>query len=115
MDQSTKFTSHTMREAIGTSEEVKEAMKTLSKYGLAVWLPHIHAEDGSFLPLTDDLVQIEVEGDEPMTRKVKFVKRETLDPEKLKRRAVAWMWNENTDMAVVMTSCESITPDGPHD
>jgi len=105
-----------MREEIGTSE-VKEAMKTLSKHGLAVWLPHIHAEDGSFLPLTDDLVQIEVEGDEPMTRTVKFVKRDTLDPEKLKRRAVAWMWNENTNMSVVMTSCMGLTAedDGPHD
>ncbi|HBE19563.1 MAG TPA: hypothetical protein DDW51_18625 [Cyanobacteria bacterium UBA11367] len=114
MNQLTKFTPQAMREAIGTSE-VKEAMKTLSKYGLAVWLPHIHAEDGSFLPLTDDIVQIEVEGDEPMTRKVTFVKRNTLDPEKLKRRAVAWIWNDSMEMAVVATSCEDLTPDGPHD
>lgn len=114
MNQLTKFTPQAMREAIGTSE-VKEAMKTLSKYGLAVWLPHIHAEDGSFLPLADDIVQIEVEGDEPMTRKVTFVKRDTLDPEKLKQRAVAWIWNESMDMAVVATSCLDPTSDGPHD
>lgn len=114
MNQLTKFTSHAMRESIGTPE-VKDAMKTLSKYGLGVWLPHVHAEDGSFLPLTEDIVQVESEGDEPMTRKVKFVQRETLDPEKLNQRAVAWMWNENTAMSVVMTSCLGLSPDGPHD
>jgi len=104
MKELIKITPRAMREAINTSE-VKEAMKTLSKYGLAVWLPHMHAEDGSLVPLPDDMVSIEVDGNEALTRKVTFIKRDTLDSETLKQTAVAWIWNDSMNAAVVATSC----------
>ncbi len=104
MENSTKITPREMRAAIDTPE-VQEAMKTLSKYGLAVWLPHMHAEDGSLVRLGDGMVSIEVEGDEPLTRKVNFVERDSLDYEDLKQTAVAWIWNNSMNAAVVATSC----------
>lgn len=104
MEDSRKITPRTMRESINTPE-VKEAMKTLSKYGLAVWLPHMHSKDGSLVPLADGMVSIEVEGDETLTRKVSFVERDTLELEILKQTAVAWIWNDSMNAAVVATSC----------
>jgi hypothetical protein len=89
MENSIKITPQEMRAAVNTPE-VQEAMKVLSKYGLAVWLPHMHAEDG---------------GDEPLTRKVNFVERDSLDYEDLKQTAVAWVWNDSMNAAVVATSC----------
>jgi hypothetical protein len=104
MQDSKKLTPRMMREAIHTPA-VQEALKTLSKYGLGVWLPHMHAEDGHLVPLPNEMVSIEVEGEEPATRQVTFVKRDTLDSSILNQTAVAWIWNESLNVAVVATSC----------
>lgn len=39
--------------------EVQEMIRRLSEYGLAVALPHMHREDGSFRPLPQDHVVFE--------------------------------------------------------
>ena len=39
--------------------EVQEMVKRLSEHGLAVALPHMHGEDGSFKPLPQDQVVFE--------------------------------------------------------
>jgi hypothetical protein len=105
MEKSKEFTPRMMRDAI-SHPEVEEAMKTLSKYGLGVWLPHMHSsDDGHLVSLPDDMVAIEVEGENPDKRTVTFVKRNRFPLEDLKQTAVAWIWNSDKDAAVVATSC----------
>ena len=41
------------------SPEVQNLIKQLSRYGLAVALPHLHGGNGNFLPLPDDQVAFE--------------------------------------------------------
>ncbi len=65
----------------------------------------MHAEDGRLIPLPDDTVSIESDGDEPGMRHVTFVKRDQLGSAIDQKTAVAWIWNESTNVAVVATSC----------
>lgn len=105
MPDSKKLTPRMMRDAIN-EPEVQEAMKILSKYGLAVSMPHMHSsDDGSLVPLPNDMVSFEVEGEKPDQRTVTFVKRDQFLEENLKTTAVAWIWNQDKNVAVVATSC----------
>ena len=39
--------------------EVQEMVKRLSDYGLGVFMPHLHPDEGGFKPLPRDMVQLE--------------------------------------------------------
>lgn len=62
--------------------EVQEMMQRLAKYGLAIAVPHMHGEEGDFLPLPSDKVVLE-DGLE-----VSF--KDANDPEVQTAIAVAW-------------------------
>jgi hypothetical protein len=80
-------------EAVNTAE-VQAIIKALNKYGLGVFMPHIHTENG-FEPLPRDKVQLE--GD----LKVRFVSPD--DPNVLAASPVGWVWNDR--QARVAAAC----------
>lgn len=65
--------------------EVQEMLRRLATYGLGVFMPHLHPEEGGFLPLPEHLVQLE--GD----RQVTFVRDD--DPRLGQAVAVGWVWD----------------------
>jgi len=77
--------------------EVKEMLQKLSKYGLGIFMPHMHPEEGGFLPLPKDTVQLE--GD----LKVSFVS--SADPLLEEAVPVGWIWDENHAIAAVSCYC----------
>jgi hypothetical protein len=64
--------------------EVQAMVRELAKYGLGVFLPHIHTPQG-FAPLPSDTVQVEAD------LKVSFVKND--NPMLVGASPVAWVWD----------------------
>lgn len=85
-----------VEDAITATEvpEVQEMIKRLSDYGLGVFFPHMHTEDG-FVPLPKDIVQLE----ESLV--VSFVSRE--DERLQSAYPVGWSWDK--DRACVVATC----------
>lgn len=77
--------------------EVQEMIKKLSEYGLAVAVPHMHGEDGSFLPLPDEIVSFED------NLKVSFVRKEDLNSESIV--PVMWRWDKKLHSISVTAGC----------
>jgi len=82
--------------------EVQAMIKALDQYGLGVFMPHIHTQNG-FEPLPRDKVQLE--GD----LKVSFV--DGNDPNLVEASPVGWVWDEQG--ARVATAC--FCTGGAHD
>ena len=77
--------------------EVEEAMQVLAKHGLGVFVPHMHGEQGDFIPLPKGKVifesglQITFEDDDsPMI--------ENGEP-------IAWRWDEDADVVARCGYC----------
>ena len=77
--------------------EVQEMMRRLSKYGLGIFMPHIHPTDGGFAPLPDGIVQLE--GD----LKVSFVPEGSKELESA--IPVGWAWDVDHAKAVANCFC----------
>lgn len=77
--------------------EVQEAMRTLSKYGLGVNVPHMHDHVGQFETLENGTVSFE------QSLNVSFVN----DSSSLAKSgiAVAWRWDETAKSSVVTAMC----------
>lgn len=67
------------------SPEVQDLIKQLSQYGLAVALPHLHGENGNFLPLPDDQVAFESGLQVSFPQKDSLVLKSAIP--------VMWRWN----------------------
>ena len=84
--------------------KVQEMIKELSKYGLGVFMPHLHTKEG-FAPLPIETVQLEAD------LKVSFVKR---GEDSLKDAApVGWVWDSNKAEVVMGCACTGAEHD-PH-
>ena len=65
--------------------QVQAMIRELSKYGLGVFVPHMHREGAAFAPLPKGLVQLERD------LKVSFVEAD--DPAILESIPVGWEWD----------------------
>lgn len=83
--------------------EVQELIKRLSKYGLAVALPHAHADDGSFLPLSDSKVSYE------SGLKISFVENDA--PVLKSSIPVMWRWSGKTEAIASCAQCDFYSHD----
>ena len=90
-------------EAVNTPE-VQAMIKVLNQYGLGVFMPHIHTENG-FEPLPRDKVQLE--GD----LKVSFV--DAHDPNLTGASPVGWVWDEKGARIATACFCTGVAHD-PH-
>jgi len=77
--------------------DVQAMIKKLSKFGLAVSIPHMHLADGEFLPLPDNTLALEED------LRVTFKKRSDLDEKSIV--PVQWRWDGDLDSAVVSAGC----------
>lgn len=77
--------------------EVQDILKRLSKYGLAVSVPHMHGDKGNFLPLPNDRVSFE-EG-----LQVSF--RDADDASVRSGITVGWRWNDEIKAVALCESC----------
>ncbi len=76
--------------------EVQDMIKRLSDYGLGVFFPHMHTEEG-FAPLPKDLVQLED------SLVVSFVSR---DDERLRNAfPVGWGWDKDHECVIATCTC----------
>ena len=80
-----------------STPEVQDMVKQLSKHGLAVSVPHMHGQNGEFLPLPRNLVSLE----EDLT--VSFVDKKQLNEER--SIPVMWRWDEELNTASVAAGC----------
>ena len=78
--------------------EVVAAMKVLSAHGLGVCLPHMHGEEGEFLPQPDSIVQLEAD------LSVSFVRKD--DPSLANTMPVAWTWDEWQQQTRIIACCQ---------
>ncbi|MAZ40940.1 hypothetical protein CL654_02390 [bacterium] len=84
-------------EAVQTPE-VQELMKSLSEHGLAVALPHLHGEDGNFMPLPKGTVSFE------SGLKVSFVQEGS---DRLESAIpVMWRWDGETQAVGNCAMCD---------
>lgn len=67
--------------------EVVTLIKELSRYGLAVFVPHEHPPEGGFIPLEQNRVQYE------SGSRVSFVNRD--DSQLNEAAEVGWRWGDN--------------------
>ena len=77
--------------------DVRAMIKRLSKFGLAVSIPHMHLADGGFLQLPDNTLALEQD------LRVTFKKRSDLD--EMSIVPVQWRWDDDLDSAVVSAGC----------
>jgi hypothetical protein len=90
-------------EAVRTPE-VQTMIKALNRYGLGVFMPHIHTDKG-FEPLPRNKVQLE--GD----LKVSFVSPD--DPNLVGASPVGWVWDEREARVAAACFCTGAAHD-PH-
>lgn len=77
--------------------EVQNMIKQLSRHGLAVSVPHMHGQNGEFLPLPKDIVSLEEE------LAVSFVEKNQFHEER--SVPVMWRWDEELDTVSVAANC----------
>lgn len=77
--------------------EVQNMIKSLSEFGLAVFLPHLHDEDGVFKPLPDNLVTFE------KGQFTSFLPKD--DPKSKEGLPVAWRWDKELNEVAFCNSC----------
>lgn len=80
------------------SPEVQEIIKQLSQYGLAVALPHLHGDNGNFLPLPSNQVVFESD------LRVSFVEKD--NPVLESAIPVMWRWDGETKVAADCALCD---------
>jgi hypothetical protein len=76
--------------------EVQKIIEQLAQYGLGVTVPHMHNDEGQFLPLPQGIVQSE------KGCKVTFVPESELGEDAF---AVAWRWNEQKQIVAICNGC----------
>lgn len=85
--------------------EVQEMIKRLGDYGLGVFMPHIHDENG-FSPLPAHIVQLESD------LKIEFSDRSS---EKVQNAsAVGWVWDANKATVTTACMCTGVNHDPDH-
>lgn len=78
--------------------EVQDLIRQLSRYGLAVALPHRHGKNGNFLPLPDDRVAFESD------QQVSFPRKN--DPALENAIPVMWRWNNGVQAVGSCALCD---------
>jgi hypothetical protein len=76
--------------------DVQAMIKELSKYGLGVFIPHMHTEQG-FAPLPSDVIQLESD------LEVSFVKKD--DPALSSATVVGWVWDADKSRVAAACAC----------
>lgn len=88
------------QEAIN-NEEVQEAARTLAKYNLGIFVPHMHDEQtGEILPLPAAVISCERD------LKITFLRTADIDTG---MEPVAWRWN-GSDIEVCASCCSPSSP-----
>lgn len=77
--------------------EVQDLIKQLSHHGLAASVPHMHGQNGEFLPLPRDIVSLEED------LEISFVDKNQLDEER--NVPVMWRWDEELNKISVAAGC----------
>lgn len=77
--------------------EVQEMIRKLSKFGLGVFMPHMHPPEGGFAPLPPGTVQLEG------NLKVSFVDERSTDLDSAV--PVGWAWDGSQAKAVANCYC----------
>lgn len=77
--------------------KVQNMMKELSKYGLAITVPHMHSENGNFVPLPHNKISCE--------NKLQVSFRDINDPSIKDGIVVGWRWNGETETVCVCRKC----------
>lgn len=85
--------------AVATAE-VQEMIRRLADYGLGVFMPHLHPEEGGFRPLPRDVVQLERE------LQISFVS--DTDPILKDSMPIGWVWDK--EKARVACTCYCCAP-----
>lgn len=80
--------------------EVQEMIKKLAEYGLGVFMPHMHDEQGRFAPLPRDVVAVE------SGLVVSFHSKE--DPVAQQARPVGWVWDNETKTVQACFECYEV-------
>ena len=96
----------TAQEAIELPE-VQAMLRTLSEYGLGIFMPHMHDErTGDFQPLPDGVTQVE------SALEVSFQSVADVANQTNRFLPVGWFWRagESTPLAV----CEMVREEGPN-
>ncbi|MEZ4618218.1 MAG: hypothetical protein R2867_22265 [Caldilineaceae bacterium] len=76
---------------------VKDCLEKLAEFGLGVFIPHIHLENGRMEPLPEGYVQIE------RNLQVSFSQEGDLQNEQM--IAVGWFWDEKIKEVRVVAKC----------
>ena len=87
-------------DAIATPE-VQNLIKRLSEYGLAVAVPHMHADQGAFLPLPDDRMALESALRTSFPRKGSSALQSAIP--------VMWRWNGKAEAVAACAGCDIST------
>ncbi|MFZ1492653.1 MAG: hypothetical protein WAU60_04480 [Candidatus Competibacter denitrificans] len=84
------------QQAINT-EEVQQILRRLADFGLGIFMPHLHPEEGGFAPLPSDVVAVE------RNLKVLFVKENDIkDGECV---PVGWRWDNERQAVAFCQQC----------
>ena len=75
---------------------VQEMLVALSRYGLAVAVPHMHQPGGGFVPLPTGMMAIE------SNQVVRFAKARDVEQGSV---PVMWRWDESTQSTEIVGSC----------
>jgi hypothetical protein len=87
------------------SPEVIDMIRRLGDYGLGVFMPHLHNEDG-FAPLPPNIVQLESD------LKVEFIDR--LSPKVQGASPVGWVWDGEKSVVTTACMCTGVSHDPDH-
>ena len=81
--------------------EVQSLIKRLSEYGLAVAVPHMHGDQGAFLPLPEDRISLE------SALRMSFPKKGSATLESA--IPVMWRWNGKAEAVAACAGCDIST------
>lgn len=80
--------------------EVQEMLQKLAEHGLGVFIPHMHTEDGGFVPLPRGVIQFESE------LVVSFVPE--TDPVVKDGTMIGWVWDKDQAKVVATCGCRKV-------
>lgn len=81
-------------------QRVQDIIKELSKFGLAVALPHSHGKSGNFLPLPKGNIAFESNG------QISFHDEDS--PALEGSVPVMWRWDSGTQTAAACANCDKV-------
>lgn len=85
--------------------EVIDMIKRLGEYGLGVFMPHLHTQNG-FEPLPSNIVQLESD------LKIEFVERSSLEVQGA--APVGWVWDADKAIVTAACMCTGVDHDPDH-